>query len=205
MWAAAVILIISLVVGVALGVIVARRQGARQAERKAARDAAIAGAEGPGRLRGIGVGDVIGLDGAMWTVEGSLRFDEDGFVWREHLLSEGGRRTWLSVEDDEDGLNVIRWDKVAEAGGLSPDGPEVTFEGVQYELEERGRAGYSATGTTGTPATGSMEYADYRGPGERVLGFERYTREGSWELSLGTPLEEGMLDVYPGGGPEPPR
>ncbi len=203
MGAAAVILIVSLVLGVVLGVVIARRQAGRQEQRRAARDASIATHEGPGRLRAIKVGDVIGLDGAMWTVDGTLSFDEDGFVWREHLLSEGERRTWLSVEDDEDGLNLIRWDRVAEPGGLTPEGSDVTFEGAAYELEERGRASYSAQGTTGTPATGSMEYADYRGPGERVLGFERYTREGSWELSLGTPLEEGMVDVYPGGGPEP--
>jgi hypothetical protein len=202
MWIAAIILFVSLVIGVAIGVVVARRQGEQKAERRAARDAAIAEAEGPGRVKGIRVGDVIGLDGAMWTVDGTLRFDEDGFVWREHLLSEGERRAWLSVEDDEDGLSVIRWDR-ADPGELTPDGHTVTFEGVEYELEERGKATYTGEGTTGTPASGSMEYADYRG-GDRVLGFERYTREGSWELSLGTHLEEEMVDVYPGGGPQPP-
>ena len=203
MWIAVVILIVSLVLGVALGVVVARRQAEGKAQRRSARDAAIAEAEGPGRVRGIRVGDVIGLDGAMWTVEGTLRLYEDGFVWREHLLSEGGRRLWLSVEEDEDGLSVIRWDRT-DPGGLTPDGQSVTLEGVEYELEERGTAAYTAEGATGTPASGSMEYADYRGAG-RVLGFERYTREGSWELSLGTHLEEAMVDVYPGGGPPPPR
>ena len=202
MWAAVIILIVALILGVALGTVIARRQGEKTAERKAKRDATIARNEGPGRVRGIGVGDVIGLDGAMWTVEGTLSFDEDGFVWREHLLSEGERRTWLSVEDDEDGLSVIRWDRV-DPGTLTPDGATVTHEGVEYELEERGKATYTSAGTTGTPASGRMEYADYRGDGEKVLGFERYTSEGSWELSLGTPLEEGMVDVYPGGGPEP--
>lgn len=200
MWIAAVILIIALVAGVILGTVVARKHTARQEGRRAARDAAIAEAEGPGRVKGIRVGDVIGLDGAMWTVEGTLSFDEDGFVWREHLLSEGERRTWLSVEDDEDGLSLIRWDK-ADPGDLTPDGRTVTFEGVECEVEERGRARYTSQGTTGTPASGNMEYADYRGP-QKVLGFERYTREGSWELSVGTHLQESMVDVYPGGGPE---
>lgn len=202
MWAAAIILIVALILGIALGTVIARRQGDKTAQRKARRDATIAQNEGPGRVRGIKVGDVIGLDGAMWTVDGTLSFDEDGFVWREHLLSEGGRRTWLSVEDDEDGLSVIRWDRV-DPGGLTPEGHGVTHEGVEYELEERGTATYTAAGTTGTPASGRMEYADYRGGGERVLGFERYTSEGSWELSLGTALQEGMVDVYPGGSPEP--
>jgi hypothetical protein len=200
MWIAAVILIIALVAGVILGTVVARKHTARQEGRRAARDAAIAEAEGPGRVKGIRVGDVIGLDGAMWTVEGTLSFDEDGFVWREHLLSEGGRRTWLSVEDDEDGLSVIRWDK-ADLGDLDPEARSVTFEGVEYEVEERGKARYTGQGTTGTPPSGNMEYADFRGP-EKVLGFERYTREGSWELSVGTHLEEEMVDVYPGGGSE---
>lgn len=200
-----VIVIIIVLAIVAVGIVLWRRSQARaRAERSRARDERIAAAEAPGsRLRDLKVSDVVGMDDALWLVEGTLRMDEDGFRWQEHLLVEGERRTWLSVEDDEGRTVVERWERLC-VGGLAPDGDEVEHEGVTYRLEERGRARYTAEGTTGAPPAGDLEYADYRA-GDRALGFERYTASGSWEASLGTEVAEHALDVYPGGGTGPAR
>jgi hypothetical protein len=70
---------------------------------------------------------------------------------------------------------------------------------VDYAFDERGRAKYASEGTTGAPGGGRMEYADYEA-GDGRLSFERYSEDGSWEVSLGHVVPEHALDIYPGRG-----
>ena len=143
----------------------------------------------PRRLK---AGDVVRLSGEQgeWVVRGTLAFDEDGYRWKEHLLdgstAAGDRRHWLSVEEGEGGLELVLWDRLP-ASDLTPDSAEVAHDGVAYRRDERGRARYASTGTTGAPESGTAEYADYlpAGGGERRLSFERYSAGGSWEVSTG--------------------
>ncbi len=151
---------------------------------------------GPGPLtsdpRHLKPGDVVRLSAEPgdWVVRGTLAFDEDGYRWKEHLLdgstAEGERRHWLSVEEDEGGLELVLWDRVA-GSDLTPDSAEVAHGGVAYRRDERGRARYSSIGTTGAAESGTAEYADYlpAGGGGARLSFERYSTAGSWEVSSG--------------------
>ena len=140
---------------------------------------------------------MVNHDGSDFIVEGTLRFDEGGFVWQEHLLVDGERRLWLSVEDDEGELEVVEWRRHTGLG-LEPGAKTISHEGVTYELEERGRADYTSEGVTGALGGGIADYADYAA-GDRRLGFERYTGEGAWEVSLGTKISPHELDIYPAG------
>ena len=151
-----------------------------------------------GDPRAIRMGDVVNYDGSDFIVEGTLRFDEGGFVWQEHLVVDGERRLWLSVEDDEGELEVVEWQR-HKGLGLEPGAKTIAHEGVNYELEERGRANYTSEGVTGALGGGVAEYADYAA-GDRRLGFERYTGEGDWEVSLGTKISPHALDIYPSRG-----
>ena len=142
--------------------------------------------------RRLGPGDNVRISGEPgdWVVRGTLAFDEDGFRWKEHLLdgstAAGERRHWLSVEEGEGGLELVLWDRLA-GSDLTPDSAEVAHDGVAYRRDERGRARYASTGTTGAPESGTAEYADYlpAGGGERRLSFERWSTGGSWEVSAG--------------------
>lgn len=193
------VIIVAVLVAIVLAVVMSRRKAAARERHRAGRDARIAAAEAPGAgLRALRPGDVVGMDGAMWIVEGTLRFDEDGFEWQEHLLVEGERRRWLSVEDDEGRLETILWERV-QATNLDPAGDRVTYEGTTFTLDERGRARFTSQGSTGAPGAGRVEYADFRA-GEERLGFERYTTDGTWEVSRGRPVPEHGLDVYGSGG-----
>jgi hypothetical protein len=198
------LVVVVAVVAVIAAVLVSRRRAAAEGARRSGRDARIAEAEAPGAsVRGLKVGDVVGMDGEMWFVEGTLRFDEDGFEWQEHVLVEGDRRRWLSVEDDEGVVETVLWDRVR-APELDPSADEVAYAGRTYRLEERGRARFTSDGATGAPNGGRVEYADFR-DGDALLGFERYTTDGSWEVSTGTPVPEHLLDVYGGGAPSAAR
>jgi hypothetical protein len=145
-------------------------------------------------VRTLKPGDVVNLDGADFIVEGTLRFEQDGFRWEEHRLVDGERSRWLSVEDDE-GLEVVVWDR-APAGELEPGAKRLSHEGVDYELLERGSASFTAEGSTATAPSGRAEYVEYAA-GERRLAFERFGEEAGWELGTGAVVSEHALDIYP--------
>jgi len=152
-----------------------------------------------GPLAGLGVGAVVSHGGHDYVVRGEIRFDEDGYVWTEYHLDAGADvRTWLSV-DLSDGTDVGFWNAVEAPGDLAPSGGAVTFEGRTYKKVESGSASFTSTGTTGLPATGRAEYADYKAEGGRLLAFERWSTDGSWEVSTGTEVAVHLLEVYPAG------
>lgn len=192
-----VVVVVAVVALAVAAVVVAARLSARRARdaraRQHAETARVMTPDGRISPVAITVGDVVNVKGTDNLVVGSVRYDEDGFQWLEHLL-EDAERTWLSVEDDEGALETVLWRQV-KGTGLEPGPAEVTWDGVAYTLDERGRAAYSGAGTTGLPAHGHMEYADYVGPDDRRLGFERFT-SGSWEVALGRVLAPADLTIW---------
>lgn len=144
--------------------------------------------------RALKTGDVVNFEGRDYLVRGSLHFNEDGFTWQEHLLDDASGRRWLSVEDDEE-LELVMWERLT-APDLTPGAGQLTYEGTTYRLDEHGTASYRALGATGTPETGSAEYYDYVGPEPKRMSFERYAGD-TWEVSVGTLLNERSLDIYP--------
>ncbi len=148
-----------------------------------------------GDVRALRVGDVVNHDGSDFMVQGTLRFEEGGSRWSEHLLVDAERRMWLSVEDDEGALEVVQWER-SRSPGLAPGSQEIEHDGVRYQLDERGTANFTSEGTTGAPGGGRAEYADYEAD-DRRLSFERYAAEGEWEVSVGHTISEHLLDIYP--------
>jgi hypothetical protein len=186
-----VIVVIALIAGVAFALTQTRKDKPALPERSAADDQRAL----HGDVRKLAPGDVVNYEGTDFIVDRTMRFDEEGFRWDEHLLEDAvsGRKLWLSVEDD-DGLEVAVYERVTGAD-LTPEAAEVSHAGTTFRRDERGRASYrvervgDAAGESGT-----MEYADYAA-GDRLLAFERYGT-GSWEVSEGRKISEHILDVY---------
>jgi hypothetical protein len=186
-----VLVLVAGVIAVLVGLLRRRRTERGLAERATQVDPMAPGplTSDPRRLK---AGDVVRLSGETgeWVVRGTLAFEEDGYRWKEHLLdgstAEGERRHWLSVEEGEGGLELVLWDRLP-GSDLTPDRAEVAHSGTAFRRDERGTARYASTGTTGAPASGTAEYADYvpAGGGQSRLSFERYSTSGSWEVSLG--------------------
>ncbi len=151
-------------------------------------------------LYGLKVSDVIGYHARDWVVRGSLRFDDGGYTWAEHLISDARDQHWLSVEDDE-GISVILWRRVplSEVDG-EPGARSVTHAQVAYHLHEEGQARYTAEGTTGTAPSGTARYIDYHGPDDQRLSFERFGEGEAWEVSVGHTVLPRVLDVFPRAG-----
>lgn len=148
-----------------------------------------------GDVRRLGPGDVVNYDGTDFVVDRTLRFEEEGFSWDEHLLEDEveGRRLWLSVEDDE-GLQVTAYERLAGAA-LEPGAAQIEHDGTTYRRDEQGRAAYRTEERDGPGGKGAMEYAEYVA-GDRRLAFERYGT-GGWEVSQGAVISEHALELYP--------
>ncbi|MGH9040325.1 MAG: DUF4178 domain-containing protein [Acidimicrobiia bacterium] len=191
------LLVLLLVVAVAIGVVLYRRSTGGGTPARSPREPQdpLRSERGRSDPRRITVGDVIMFEGRDFIVRGTLAFDEDGFVWHEHLLDDVAIRRWLSVEEDDDGFEAVLWESLGSAD-VTPGERTVTVEGRTYTLDEHGRARFTAKGTTGTAPSGQVEYYDYQAGDER-LSFERYG-EGSWEAGRGRVVDEALLDVYPG-------
>lgn len=149
------------------------------------------------QLRMLQNGDVVEYLGHNWFVRGRLDFNEDGYVWTEHMLDDAEFKRWLCIEEDE-GFEVSLWHSIA-LGDIEQGAPgdrDVIVEAVAYRLQEKGSAQFSALGATGTAPSGTVEYADYKSVDGRLLGFERYG--SGWEAALGEVVQPWELTVFPG-------
>jgi hypothetical protein len=194
----AVVIVVLVAVAAAVAIALYRRRASQAGEGAATpppRDP-MAGVHGNEEyLRRLKVGDVIGYEARDFFVRGSLRFDQEGYTWAEHLISDGEVQHWLSVEDDE-GITVVLWQRVGR-GELDgePGSPTVHHDQISFALHEDGEASFVAEGTTGTAPSGTARYADYRGPEGRLLSCERFGE--SWEVSVGREVLPRTLDVFP--------
>ena len=198
----AVVLIVVLLLAAAAAAAVMRARsasaGARRGELPPVRSPEDEQRALHGDVRKLAPGDAVAYDGTDFLIDRTIHLDEEGFAWKEHMLSDAisGRKLWLSVEED-DGLEVAVWERLSGVD-LEPGPATLTHDGVTYQRDERGRARFRVEQTGGATAeSGTMEYADYAA-GEQLLAFERYGT-GSWEVSAGRRLSEHVLDVYPRG------
>lgn len=188
-------LIALLVIAAVVAVVVLVLRARKQATRPRPRVDPLADDPGLYDPHQIVVGDVVTYAGIDHVVRGTITLTEGGVTWKEHLLDGSTGRRWLTVEDDEGDLEMTLWMR-REGTNLVPEGDVVLDDRVHRQIE-RGRAEYTAEGTTGTPPTGTVEYADYATADKTgLIAFERWAATQSWEVSTGRAVTLGELTVY---------
>jgi len=178
------------------GYLLARRRAERPDGGRARSEPPIVPARGPDRgdVRRLRVGDVVrsGFDDLI--IRETYHLEEGGFTWQEHRADNG---RWLSVEDDDE-LEVAWWEAV-ETAAPEPGPERLELDGVTFRRREHGRASFRSERADGPGPSGTVEYYDYVGPDGQLLGFERFSAEGSWEVSRGRTVNPTAdLDIYPG-------
>ncbi|MCH7231943.1 DUF4178 domain-containing protein [Glycomyces sp. L485] len=148
-----------------------------------------------GDPRRVKAGDLVEAYGKTLAVRGSLRLSEGDYAWAEHFLDTGsGVKRWLSVEADPD-LELVLWEEVT-GSDLQPGPRELSFEGVSYRSDEKGKARYTSEATTGLAPTGTVRYHDYDGPDGQKLSFEAFGDGAKWELAKGLTLDRNQITIY---------
>ncbi|UVS76718.1 DUF4178 domain-containing protein [Actinokineospora sp. UTMC 2448] len=145
-----------------------------------------------GDPRSLKAGDLVELRGVSYSVRGSVRCDEGGWTWSEHLLETATEeRVWLSVEEDPD-LILVAWTEIDTE--LQPGPKTLTLDGVEYRSDEKGTATYTTEATTGLK-DGSVRYHDYKSR-DRLLSFESYG-DAPWEAATGEKLSTYDVKIFP--------
>lgn len=200
------LIVVLVVLAVILTVVLLARSKARKSQREEAARAdapradPFADADNDavnGDPRRIKVGDIVEFRAQSWAVRGTLRFREGSSTWAEHLLDDAhGMKRWISVEEDPD-LELALWTEVRGAT-VSPGPSTLDFDGRRYRDDESGTAKFTAEGTTGLDATGTVRYHDYEAGDGALLSFEDYGASGKWEAARGEVVSRGELRIYPG-------
>lgn len=195
-----VVLVVLLVVVAAVAVVLGMRarKAARQGESGAGAPQDPFGTGDQDSLRGdpraLKAGDIVEIRSTTYTVRGSLRLDEGGWGWSEHLLDDSkGAQVWLAVEEDPD-LILTMWTPVTGAG--TPGEKTVEFDGRTYRSGESGSANFRSEATTGLDAGGTVRYHDYESSDGALLGFESYGG-AAWEATAGEKLGRYDVLIYP--------
>lgn len=145
----------------------------------------------------IKAGDVVAQGGERAFIRGSVRIREGAYQWVEHFFEAdaSGQRRWLSVEEDPD-LQLAVWQDRPELD-VDPNATTVQVDGITFRQVEQGHATYRTEGTTGLPASGTVDYVDFESGDGHLLGLERFDN-GSWEASIGHGVGAHTLTIYPG-------
>ncbi|MFO8238768.1 MAG: DUF4178 domain-containing protein [Prochlorococcaceae cyanobacterium] len=194
------LVLLALLVLTGLGVLVLQRQR-RQAAQRARQTR-----ERERTLFDLRLGDIVQAEAADWVVEDRLLYDQDGFQWLEYLLRDGDRSRWLVVCED-DWLEVSWLEAVTLVPAPSlPLPAELSWQGGSYRLKEQGIAGVTASHRRMNQRLGRCRFADYCGPGGRVLGLEIWGQPGGSpadaeiEVTAGRVIDPRSLTLLPGDG-----
>lgn len=146
-------------------------------------------------------GDIVQHMGTDYTVDSTIRYEQDGLGWKEHLLGGGDRDRWLVVEED-DRVTIALVEVIEDPGGL-PGSPiearqQVTFRGEPYRLQESG----TARATRILPGSGAeqtvrCDYIDYERDDGQVLSIE-FWPPNDREISYGRRISGAALTILPG-------
>jgi hypothetical protein len=146
-------------------------------------------------VRTLRLNDIFSHMGDDYIVVGKLTYEEDGDVWWEHMLEDGDKLRFLSVEDD-DRLEVAIWEEIPLAISGSAPPETLEWEGEHYRSVERGEATVRRDGRTGVKEGMRCRYWEYEGPGDKRIAVEKWV--GEWEVCLGTKVTDGSYDILPG-------
>lgn len=192
-WLIAVILVIAVIVFLVLG-----RRKQNEATQEPAREDPFANVTGAREFGPdiLGPGAIVTRGGTDYVVRGTLTITEGYYTWYEHMLEGGNGSEYLSVEVDEGRLNLSWW--VTRGDLRLEPRRDVNVDGVDYHLNESGRATFTSEGETGLPPQGQVAYHDMEATdgSDRMLGMERFG-DGQWEASLGHEVLPGELTIYP--------
>lgn len=142
-------------------------------------------------------GDMVEYETRTYFVTVRYILDEDGWIWYEYRLDDGeGNELWFTAEEDDGVLETSMYRPV-KAPELEPGADRLTFEGLEFVLDESGTATATMETKENTRSGLHCRYWDYLTEDEReFLSLEQWN--GSTEVSRGNPVNEFDFELFPG-------
>jgi hypothetical protein len=184
-----VVALACVVLGIVIGVISSgRRRRGEVPMTWTARPAGYGSAPDEASIR---VGDPVSLEGTPGKVVATIGYIGNGAErWTGACVALSSGQEWVTLVDEERGLEVCRWKKLSFLPGTPGEG-KIHYGDHTFAKREAGNAEYDAHGEVDLPSVGEVRYVDYI-DGDQRLSFEDYDGAG-WEASLGRVLGPGAF------------
>ncbi len=145
----------------------------------------------------LDLNDIVSFLGTDYMVEGEVKYNQEGYTWKEYMLVDGEDIRWLCVEQD-DQLEVSFWEQIKDLQVMPPVEENLEYEGTMYRMFERGQARAEQRGETGRKQKHKVKFWEFEGNDGEYLAVEKWGSE--IEVSKGRDIEPDMLDILPGDG-----
>ena len=150
------------------------------------------------------IGDIVQYELRDWSVETVYLYESRGFEWREYLLRDAEDVVWLCVEED-DWLEVS-WLTPVPQNDVALQLPlrdHLLFDGVSYNLVEKGKATFRTLGRV-NEQHGNCQFYDYKSDDSQLLSIESFgaslEQGGDVDLCIGRLIRPTDLSLLPGDG-----
>jgi hypothetical protein len=143
------------------------------------------------------VGDVVTYMGDDYIISGKISYFEEGDRWFDYCLDNNGDIKWLSAEDDGMISLVLYSDIKLKVSDPVPS--EIEYQGIEFEIDEKGHAKATVEGETGRKKGLKVKYWDYCDDEDKnFLSIEKWGGHESLDVSFGHSIDFEDLTVYPG-------
>lgn len=139
-------------------------------------------------------GDIVSIEGTDYEVKGYLKFNDEGFRWKEYKLKDSMKTYWLSVEQDDD-IEICLYQEVV---AITTEAPRVyEYKGITYYMQEGSDAIVEDVhGEVNSKKGEEVDYYEYCDEdGTKFLSIEIWN--GRVEMGIGRKIEEYNVDIYP--------
>ena len=148
-------------------------------------------------LMNLKVGDIVIYYETDYQVFAVIDWVEEGYTWKEYKLKNKDEVYWVCAEVDDGELIAGFYHMVKDFKVEKPYPDSIEYEGIKFELEEKGKAVGRITSEAGEQNYQCF-YHDYLSEDEKkFFSIEVFGEE--IEISEGEVLRPSEINILPGG------
>lgn len=121
---------------------------------------------------------------------------EEGYTWKEYKFKDGEDVCWISAEIDDGEVQAGLYRIVKDLHLPDPLPSTITYQGIQYQLEEQGKAVGLLISEAGKQNYQCRYYQYESEDGKHFLSVEDFS--GDREISVGFPILASEINILPG-------
>jgi hypothetical protein len=148
------------------------------------------------KMTSLPLGQELRIRGTNYSIEGIVRYRQDGFTWTEYKVGSGSHRAeeWLCVEQTSGNECALSLHSPAFFSAAGRPGQSVVYSGVTYDRVEEGKGEVTEfDGDVDFDEGEVFAFVEFRSRDNGILTLEYWG--GEQEASLGTELKPSEVTV----------